>query len=317
MGLRIFFVTYLYRLDSPLWSVVAAIAIGAFIWILRYKAAIIVSVAATVHLVSTLVLHDTDRPMISRLDVHRVEPTIDGRSRKDLPPVPHLVMDEFAGLRGLPSEFSGGQELISRLVDYYTTLGFELYSHAYSQYFWTKNSLENLFNFSASNVDEIYLTHDNETFVLDKNGYFGYLLDLGYALHIYQSDYMNFCATPELRVASCLTYTGSIKTIESVDIAASQKSRFIFNSFLDSWAFLRNVRKAYHLVEYELDVSLPDWPAGNSSVGSLSAMSTIFELTTALRNLKSGEVHFAHLPLPHHPYNLNADCSLKPVCARG
>lgn len=311
-GCVFFAVTYLYNLDSPLSSVVAAAAIGMFIRVFRYKAATIVSIAATVHLASTLVLHYMDRSTTSELDVYRAEPT--ARTANDLPPVLHLVMDEFAGLRGLPREITGGRELISRLVDYYPAFGFELYSHTYSEYFNTENSLENLFNFSSENIDEIYLTRDNRTLILDKNDYFAHLLNLGYALHVYQSEFMSFCDTPGLHVASCTTYKiNSLDKIEDLDMATSRKLRFIVNSFLDSWAFLRKFRHVYHLVEYELGVSLPEWPAGNSRVGPLSVMPTLSNLMTALHRLSPGEVHFAYLLLPHYPYNLDTDCAFKPL----
>ena len=40
-------------------------------------------------------------------------------------------------------------------------------------------------------------------------------------------------------------------------------------------------------------------------------MRTIQELETTLSNLRSGEVHFAHLLVPHNPFILNGDCTLR------
>lgn len=302
---------FLHDLDSVRKVAAVAVASGVAVWMLRANAATIVAVAAAAHLVSTLGLAHLGRPTVAQPSLQSIEPAVSAAA--DLPPVLHLVMDEFAGLRGLPSEFAGGRELLSKLADDYPALGFELYSHAYSQYFNSSNALANLVNFASSDTDGAYVTQDGQAFVANNN-YFDHLLDLGYVLHIYQSSYLNFCATPGVPVASCSTYqSNSIAAIAGIDIPTSQKSRFLLNSYLDSSAFLRNVRRAYHLVGNRLGIALPAWPANNSRTGPLAVMNTIAELGAALRKLSAGEVHFAHLLLPHYPYNLDANCTIKPL----
>jgi len=304
-------IAFMSDLDSVWWVAAVALASGIVIWMLRDNVATIVSVAAAVHISSTLVLNYVNRPNVAEPSVHSIEPAVS--AAPDLPPVLHLIMDEFAGLRGLPGEFAGGQELVSKLADYYPALGFELYSHVYSQYFNSGNSLANLVNFASSATDGAFVSRDGQAFMAS-NSYFDHLLDLGYALHIYQSSYLDFCVTPDVPVTSCSTYkSNSIAAIASVDMQTSQKSRFILNSYLDSSAFLRNLRRAYHRAGKRLSIALPAWPANNSHTGPLAVMRTIAELEAALRKLRPGEVHFAHLLLPHYPYNLDANCTLRPL----
>lgn len=302
-------ITFLYDADTIPRVTAIAVVIGAAMWILREHFAKIILVATAAHLGSTIGLNFFDHATTVQPDSFQ-STSLDGDA--DLPPVLHLVLDEFAGLRGLPGEISGSQELVSRISNYYTGNGFRLSSHAYSQYLGTGDSLSNLLNFSSSDKSEAYIHTLNEKMILSVNKYFEFLSDTGYALHIFQSDYLNFCDTPGVHVASCSTYqSNSIGTIADIEISSLQKSRFILNSYVDSSAFLRRLRRAYARVDDRLDIALPAWPAGNSRTGPLAAMATIANLKTELGELSPGDFYFAHLLLPHFPYNLNSDCSPK------
>jgi hypothetical protein len=114
-------------------------------------------------------------------------------------------------------------------------------------------------------------------------------------------------------VSSCSTYEdNSIGSIDDLDIPIPQKSLFILNSYLDSSVFLRKVRRLYFRIRGKLSVDLPAWPSGNSRVGPIALLPTIDRLEAELLDLKPGEFHFAHLMLPHYPYVLASDCSVRP-----
>jgi hypothetical protein len=61
---------------------------------------------------------------------------------------------------------------------------------------------------------------------------------------------------------------------------------------------------------YDVRVFLPAEEARSSSVGSIAAVD---DLSTRLKNARSGNAYFAHLLLPHYPYVVAADCKGLPL----
>ena len=302
------------------WQGVTALAAacGMLVWILRDNAPTIILIAAALHIVSTFGLHSlgispTDRSTMTQIAASAGN--LPDKSLAELPPVLHLVLDEFTGLRGLPREIPGARELASGLESYYLKNGFYLASHAYSQYAGTINTVPRLMNFSASDYrfEHISSNKGRNKWTVEVNKYFNDLSDLGYALHIYQSAFMNFCVPRNVSVTSCSTYGhNTIETIKDMDIPTAQKSRFIFDFYVySSSELLRKIRKFYNEYREKHEVELPIWRAGVRRTGPLAVMNAVNELKNALRQLRSGEVHFAHLLLPHNPFFLNGDCSLR------
>ena len=67
-----------------------------------------------------------------------------------------------------------------------------------------------------------------DAFALTSNRYFDHLLKLGYALHVHQSNYLDFCSALNVPVSSCSTYkSNSIGTIAGIQIPTTEKSRFM------------------------------------------------------------------------------------------
>lgn len=303
-------IALLYEMSPPALAIVAvvcAIAIG----LLKDNAAVVLLVAAGLHVAVTVGINlpafriTASPPMQSAL--------ASARSPGDLPPVVYLMLDEFAGLRGLPSEQRDSRALRSWFIAHYREQGFDLASHAYSQYMMTVDSLANLFNFTSADTRNVFIEGTDDASVLRSNRFFAHLTRLGYALHIHQSSYLDFCSSPGANVASCDTYTdNSIASISDLDIPITEKTRFILNSYLDAAPFLYRIRRFYLRVANAIDIGLPAWPTGNSRVGPLALLPAMDKLESELRELKSGEFHFAHLLLPHSPYVFSADCSVKP-----
>jgi hypothetical protein len=304
-------IALLYEMSFRVLAIIAvlcAIAIG----LLRDNAAIVLMVAAGLHVAATAVI---SMPAFRTAAPPRIQsPMASAQPRGDLPPVVYLMLDEFAGLRGLPSELPGSQPLRSWFITHYREEGFDLASHAYSQYMNTADSLANLFNFTSEGTQSVFVEGTDDAFVLTSNRFFEHLSKVGYALQIHQSSYLDFCGSPGADVATCDTYTdNSIESISGLDFPNTEKTRFILNSYLDAATFLRRVRRFYVRVDNGIDIELPAWPTGNSRVGPLALLPVMDEIESELRELKSGEFHFAHLLLPHSPYVFSADCSVKPT----
>ena len=304
-------ITFLYQIDTPVLVATTGVLTAAVSMLLRDKLATVLLVAAAIHIITTLFLSNLERTRTIHTGYRAADAA--RSSSVNLQPLLHLVMDEFSGLHGLPTDIKETKDLAADLAIRYPIKGFDIYSHAYSQYFQTNHSLPNLFNFSSSDKMRAYSEGSKGNFRMSANKYFSHLLDLGYALNVYQSSYLDFCDTPSVPIMSCFSYDeNSIESIADIKIPYIEKSKFILNSYLDSSGFLRKVRTAYIRAGRKLGISLPRWPSGNSYTGPLAVMPTLNTLESALRDLKPGEAHFAHLMLPHYPYNLNSDCTLKP-----
>jgi hypothetical protein len=138
----------------------------------------------------------------------------------------------------------------------------------------------------------------------------------GYQMHIYQTDYLNFCS-PEGRVeiASCFEYDlETIAAIASADLAQRDKAWMIGMMYQRRSFILRELIKSYDDIrELALDsgVSLPTLREVPSRVSALTVMPVIERLAEDLRSAERGSLYFAHLLLPHYPYPYRGDCRLR------
>jgi hypothetical protein len=313
-------VAIIYLHDLYAWLSVTALAVicGLLVWKLRHNAPVVIAIAAALHIASTfglngLGLSRTDRSTMTQIAALAENEANDHSPH--LPPVLHLVMDEFTGLRGLPYEVPGARKLASDLESYYLQNGFYLASHAYSQYAGTYNTVPRLMNFSASDYRFEHLSSNKgrSKWTVEVNKYFEILSDFGYELHIYQSAFINFCRPRNVAVTSCSTYShNSIGTIADKDIPIAQKTKFILTFFVySSSRLVRQIRGAYNDNRKKLGANLPAWQSGQRRTGPMAVSRTVSQLKDALSQLRPGEVHFAHLLIPHNPFILNADCSPK------
>jgi hypothetical protein len=311
-------IIYLHNLYAWLSVTALAVICGLLVWKLQHNAPVVIAVAAALHIASTiglsgLGLSHTDRSTMTQIVAPAENEANDYSAH--LPPVLHLVMDEFTGLRGLPYEVPGARKLASDLESYYLQNGFYLASHAYSQYAGTYNTVPRLMNFSASDYRFEHLSSNKgrNKWTVGVNKYFEVLSDFGYELHIYQSAFINFCRPSNVAVTSCSTYGhNTIETIADKDIPIAQKSKFILTFFVySSSSLVRRIRGAYNDNRKKLGANLPAWQSGERRTGPMAVSRTVSQLKDALSQLRPGEVHFAHLLIPHNPFILNADCSLR------
>jgi len=292
-----------------LYSVAAAllaIVVGARL--VRDRATVFVCVAAAAHLASTLFLHvisPAPSDNVERLDAGSFEVS----PRDDLPPIVHLVLDEFGGLASFPLETESGREAHDALVGFAQSEAFTYYPNAFSQYLKTRDSVPNLLNFSAS---ERPFAGPHSDMRLRENAYFKHLSELGYSIDVYQADYINFCMSSQAKVRSCRTYPMvELTSIRQPGISAWQRALFLRRSAADASATLRMLRLAYLRLEVRFPI-LPDWESGNGNPGPLSSIRAIGDIEDRLATLGPGEMVFAHLLIPHYPYVYEKDCSIRP-----
>ena len=237
-----------------------------------------------------------------------------------LPPVLHLILDEQLATEGIPVQIAGGRELKESLIRFYPSRGFRLFGRTYSRYFETHNSIPNLVNLTVQPIDANYLQSLAVPLVVKENAYFRKMLDEGYRIHVYQSEFMDFCRASGLEVASCFTYrASSIKIFEGVDISAGQKARAMLGQFVLLSPLHDLLRAAYRVLRYRLAgadfARLPPWTLETMFLPPVQALSLLERLGADIAAAGRGQMYFVHLLLPHYRYAYDANCKLRPRVA--
>ena len=291
--------------------VIVPIASVALAWLLRRQVATIVLAASAMLLVSTLLL-----PVSGSRGVAAIEPMAHTApaAARDAPPVLlHLILDEHIGIDGIPRDIGTDNDFAEWLTTFYSARGFRLYADAYSEYFNTQISISKLLNFDSDGDAGAHLIGDGEPYVLKDSAYFRDLARRGYRLHVYESDYMDFCRVPGIPYVSCTIYSGhKIGAIHRAPLAKLQRAEFILNSLLSRSYYLHKARQGYQNARQRWPgLNLPAWGAGTSRVGPLPVLPVLRRLEADLRHARRGDAYFAHLLIPHYPYVLDAACTLR------
>ncbi len=318
-GIIIVPISILAQADN--WPTFLSICTGCALtfYLLRKHIGLITLIAFSGHIVATLVLSMGMQIQEIRSEQYpRYTDEVNGP-----PPILHILLDEHAGIDGLPKDLPRAVILAESLRQFYTNKGFRLYSRAYSQYIETAESLSNMFNFaSRTDIDAFIkvrtpndLTEPNPPFnySLNESKYFEHLNRIGYRLNIYQSDFFDLCHVPDIKYASCKTYrSNSIMSILNSDLNVVERAKFVANSFVGSSAFLKWFRWIYNYhIRTLSSPSLPIWEPGSYRTGPLPTLRMLKLLEINLENAQPGNVYFAHLLLPHYPYLLRSDCTLR------
>ncbi len=239
-----------------------------------------------------------------------------GAPALDEPLVLHIVLDEQIGIEGIPRSFDKDGELAHELRSFYLNSGFRVFGRAYSHYYNTQDSLPNLFNFSASPKHLHYFGGDfDEGEPLLENAYFELMSQKGYQIHVYQSDFIDFCnPTGAAHVSSCFEYAlESIKSIEQMKVPASEKASIILAAFVRLSFLLEEARDTYAALRQgllEQNIRLTPLFTRLGRVSAASTMPIFDRLEEDLRTAAPGSLFFAHLMLPHFPYAYDRSCEL-------
>ena len=228
-----------------------------------------------------------------------------------LPPIFHFVVDEHGGLAGLAEDTA----LVRELSAWYGEHGFRLCPNAYSPYFDTYNSLPNLVNFTAQPVDGVQLEIAPPARPeFRDNRYFERMRERGYAIRVYQPDYMDMCGSrARSGVVSCFTYpANSVRYLADMDLRVRDRARVLVSYLLinRSWFFERSVA-GYHrglrpaLAKLGIPVPRREWRGDqiHPPIGEV-----LGNLGRDLASGANGTLFFVHLLMPHNPYQYDARC---------
>jgi hypothetical protein len=180
--------------------------------------------------------------------------------------------------------------------------------------------MPNLLNFTSESKDGFYFhPSKGEPSAVHRNRYFERLRARGYDIRVYQSDYIDFCDAGTTSVRSCFTYpANSLTYAAGMDLPLSAHARLLANYFLanQSWLFGRLVagyRLGIRPALAALGMSPPPRDWRGDRVGP-PAEAILARIEHDLSRGTSGTLFFAHLLMPHYPYQYDAQCR---VNARG
>ncbi len=282
------------------------IAMGSVVVVFRAHMTTIAFAIAIAVLLSTIVLPPAER-IVATSNTWPLEPT-----NTALPPVFHIVLDEHSGMSRL--EAVGGATLSEDMEAWYERRGFRWYPNAYSPYFDTYNALANLVNLTAEPRDSAYL--DNPTGTpprLLENRYFERMRSRGYAVRVYQPDYLDFCYPASPAVQACQTYpANSIAYVATLHLPLPARTLFVANYILanQSYFFRRPLLLYQRQVQPALrrmGVPAPPWEwEGDRAIPPPGAI--FDQLVRDAADGSRGILFFAHVVLPHYPYQYDAAC---------
>jgi len=213
------------------------------------------------------------------------------------PPIVHIILDQHIGVEGFPKNDPDAPKVKQLLKSYYTAHGFRLFGGAYSQYVKTWRSIPSILNFGGANESKA-------------SAYFKALKAGGYRINVIQSGWIDYCSA---LVDRCTTYhQQSFAPVVTAPLSAGQKAVLIVTKMIPK-SVSEAVFKSYVRIERAgYDVSAPV-PSRNLSPVALNGLAALRRLQEDLTHVQPGQVYFAHILLPHQPFELRPDCSVAPI----
>ena len=290
-------------------TVIAIFSVALSIcWLMRRYVLEVLGAGFAVALVTSLILPAGPTRHLS--DVGTTGPPSTGTG----PLIVHLVLDEHIGVEGLPPGIPGAEELRRRLLSFYDGFGFRVYARIYSVYYDTVDSLPNLLNFSTSDSKRFLVSaqgeHTDRRYTMVRNAYFDLLKQLGYRVHVYESDYLDYCRTAS-PVTDCVVYP-SWGFDASRDALALAGRIGLLRAAHVNHSLVYHVAKntVYKRVRRVFPDSPPmTWERGQTA--PLNSMETLNRLRRDLSRGSAGDAYFAHLLLPHWPYVFDSECRIR------
>ncbi len=234
----------------------------------------------------------------------------------------HIILDEHIGIDGIPTGLSGGKALQEKLIDFYHTYGFRLFSGAFSHYSQTYNSIPSLMNFSAENNQRtnILLDPSDKNHRLLRNTYFEILAKTGYHINVLAPPYIDYCVHSPIPIHNCYRYNSfEMKAVIDLDITISQKvglllSRYFSESYLKNFIVKKHYQNMRIVGTKLFGISLPtgSWESSETSLRmhSIITMHILNNLGESILAMPPGNAFIVHLLFPHYPYIAHADCSI-------
>ena len=293
--------------DSIALAAAAGVAVTAFTWWRKSSLLPQMAIIGLVVLVGTIAGIAGRPSWVKTAEGDAIRKGSDSSAK---PAIIHIILDEHLGLEGLSKEGAEGQRLRDELRSSYVASGFAVYGGAYSQHYHSANSIPFILNYGGALAKKV----KKDGIEAGPTKHLQGLVDQGYRLTIFQSNYADFCTGAKF--FECITYdSSSLRPTLAVSMRDLDRAELTIYKFLKLSDIFGAASDTWNIAGFLLrpiGISLPlyNFRSGNSStVGTLESMK---QLTQKLEIIRPGEAVFAHLLLPHHPYVVRRDCSYLP-----
>ncbi|HBF13425.1 MAG TPA: hypothetical protein DDW49_08605 [Deltaproteobacteria bacterium] len=213
----------------------------------------------------------------------------------------YLIVDEHIGVDGMPLSVPQTQGMKQKLDSFYEKYHFTLFPKAYSRYFQSNDSIPNTLNGTDLPQGQAYFGKERrEGALLASNQFFENLKKEGYRIHVYQTNYLDFCNS---FVDECHRFS------KNSPLAINDKSYLLIERIFVTSSLYLYTNSIFKEV---LKSFSPDtFP---SITGSLNVVPHMLEeIGEDARAHKSGTLFFAHILMPHYPYVYDPSCKPRPV----
>ena len=218
------------------------------------------------------------------------------RVDRSLAPVVHILLDGFIGPAGLP-DYPASEMIRQKMLAFFEANDFELYTHAYSRFTRTGESVYSAMNFSHAFDFSFGLQKlSDEEHVLHENAVFAVMESLGYRINIYQTGHINMCRSNPTNVDRCWQYDHP--NIRSVLHAGDVRVRF--------FALLKTLLSQSRVEKRMIENT--EWNALIEVANHDPALFDVLSKELDARPL--GNYFYAHALMPHSPYIYQPGCTV-------
>ena len=198
----------------------------------------------------------------------------------------YIVLDGQTGFPAFPAFIDGALQERDRQRTAYEALGFEIYEKAHSNHMWTDRSLYSIFDNRLH--DSPPGTDDAR--IMPPNKFFETVLSSGYRPLIYQTDHFDICSGAAAYRPDCRVYP--INNLSSRP-ATSQQHILLLMGFVNRF------------------LPFPILKEKRRIIGISNALSVIDQMIVDIPRYSTSTFVFAHLLVPHEPFVLDGDCSVR------
>jgi len=301
------------------WKVVAVILASSLLsWILHKHLIRIVSVVF-----GTIVVATAIAPFVKLSFEHSLGQASEvGDFDTSLPIYIHMILDEHIGTGGLEDVVPQQKTLKREIATFLSEYGYRNFGRAYSQYYDSVDSISVMLQMNdIRNIKTLYSYKGvGSIFTLHTNSYFNHLESKGYNICL-SVIILGLLWIHKKEIAE-MPYVRQFRTVEqhsSQDAGAGKKTMVLVSVYTNLSTFVVIVRGIYNTLRDDLDArgfDLPAWKNWDGRMTSLGASVVFDELIEDVSSASRGTLFFAHLLMPHDPYALESDCTIRrPIMA--
>lgn len=238
------------------------------------------------------------------------------QSNPNLPPLIHIIFDEYMGVDAIPTGNKQGQQLQNELKTFFPTYGFRLFTQAYSRYSRTYDSIPNELNFIPKAQDSYYFPGGFSKQILTQNSDFQLLSKMGYKIRVYQPNYIDFCHANKANYSSCYTYpVFDLNVFYQLPFSWQQRYAYLLKTYLLSSFIYQNALYDYAYtirpIATKIGIHLPAYPWDQNQLSTLTTLGALQQLKEdVITHKNDGSAFFAHILLPHSPYIYDQNCQI-------